>query len=672
MPGRVDLTEFVTGFLLEAEEHLHAVNQNLVAVSTALETGRPEPRAVRELFRSFHTIKGLAAMVGAEPVVDIAHELEGILRVAERTGGRLSEEVLDLLLRGTRAMEERVRAIAKEGIAGAPAAPKQLLEALALAQSTEPQTAAPADVALSLSEELARSLSAAEREQMVEAVHAGRRVVLLEFQPSPERVAQGLNITAVRERLAALGDLVKVVPRADATAPTGIAFCLLVATTADDAALVEAVGGTRDTIRPVSVATCDQTAEPTPWMPEPEPAGEWLPSDHSIRVDVRRLDEALEQLSALVVSGFKMARAAANLTSRGVDTRELNAIIAENTRQLRRLRAAVTKARMVPLAELLQRLPLVVRGLTKDTDKAASITIRAGSAEVDKAVADRIFPAVVHLVRNAVDHAIEPREERRRAAKPEIGTLSICCDDSSGTSLMLTVTDDGRGIDPADVARKLGRPPARDEEELLQQIATPGLSTRDDITLASGRGLGVDIAKRTVEALGGVLALKTEEGRGTTFTIRVPVSITIVDVFSFLSGGQVFVAPVAMVDEIVDIEPSQLVKAPAPMHTGPASRLVERRGEAIPFLSLDEVLQQRSTRAIPPKALVVNQSRGAIAFGVDRMLGQQEVVVRPLDDALVRVPGVSGATDLGDGKPTLVLDLGTLGAAIKHDAAMPT
>jgi two-component system chemotaxis sensor kinase CheA len=235
---------------------------------------------------------------------------------------------------------------------------------------------------------------------------------------------------------------------------------------------------------------------------------------------------------------------------------------------------------------------------------------------------------------------------------------------------VLRISDDGRGIEREAVAKKLGRPVAQTDEELLQQITTPGFSTREGVTHTSGRGMGMDIVKRTVELLGGGLSLQTSAGRGTTFTVRVPVSVTIVDVFSFVAGEHVFVVPVAMVDEILEIDPARITRSPMPVRHGPVPRLIQRRGETIPLLSLDAVLEQRADDTLPAKALVVSRNTGAIAFGVARMLGQQEVVVRPLHDALVRVTGVTGATDLGDGKPTLVLDLLTLGAALGKAAGV--
>jgi two-component system chemotaxis sensor kinase CheA len=310
---------------------------------------------------------------------------------------------------------------------------------------------------------------------------------------------------------------------------------------------------------------------------------------------------------------------------------------------------------MVSVAELLERVPLIVRGLARATGKPVRVEIDAGRAELDKTVAERIFPAIVHLIRNAVDHAIEPPEERRRLGKPEEGVVRVTCFERSSTQLELSVSDDGRGIDREAVARRAGHPAPADDRALLELLARPGFSTLEEATKTSGRGLGVDIVRRVaVDQLGGELSLRTTPGAGTTFTLRVPLSLTIVDAFSFVCGAQAFVAPVAGVEEILEVDRHRAPRAPAPGRAR-GVELLERRGEVVPLVSLASLL------ALPAdggsKALVVRRNGAPFAFAVSRMLSQQEVVVRPLEDPLVRVVGVSGSTDLGDGQPTLVLDL---------------
>ena len=676
-----EASEFVAGFIAEAEEHLTSANANLLSVEAAAAKGQPTPRQVRELFRSLHTIKGLAAMVGVEAVVDIAHAMEAVLREADRAAGQLPPGAVELLLRGTRAIGQRVVSLAKRK-AVAPA-PPTLIEALnALRQSGGPRTEAP--VATSLPDELWSRLGSAEREQLVQGLTADRRGLVAMFVPAPERANAGVNITSVRERVAVVAEIVKVVPQsvpASDSAPGGLAFALILLTDAADAVVAEASSSDASTLRPIVLrAEAPRLAEGD----DGEDVGDDLDPHQQavVRVEVARLDDALEKLSALVVTQFRLTRTLAALRADGADVRTLNLVVAENGRQLRDLRSSIMRARMVPVSEVLERVPLLLRGLGRATGKQARLELRTGTTELDKAVAERIFPAVVHLIRNAVDHALETPPERRAAGKPETGLITVVAVERSDNQLELTISDDGRGVDAAAVARRAGVAVPDTNNALLELLTRPGLSTRSEVTTTSGRGMGMDVVKRiTVDELGGSLAMTTVRGQGTTFILQVPLSITIVDAFSFLSGGETFVVPVAMVEEIQELDPARTVRGPdrrrLPRATPdrrqvPArgTDMIERRGEAVPLLRLDEIfgLAGVAEGAGGRKVIIVRRNGEPFAFAVDRMLGQQEVVVRPLEDQLVRVDGISGTTDLGDGKPTLVLDLVALGGKLTAGA----
>ncbi|HLU68800.1 MAG TPA: chemotaxis protein CheW [Kofleriaceae bacterium] len=655
----VDLKTFITGYLAEVEEHLRMAERNLLEAERVEAAGGSSARQVRALFRSMHTIKGLSAMVGVEPVVDLAHEMEAALRVADRSGTPLGGAV-DLLVRGLRAVEARVRALASgEAV---PPAPADLIDALA-ALGLDRLGAEVGD--LGLPEDVRSRLGPGETQELAHGLARGRRAVRVDFVPSPSRAASGLNITAVRERLGRLGDLVKVIPMSvprSPEAPVGLSFAVLMLTGAADAEIAEAAGMPLDAVS--SLVGAQPAAAPAALPPPAEDEEEVELRGEVVRVPVARLDDVLDRLSVLVVSRSRIARAVAELASRGVDVGALSHVVQESTRHLRDLRAAIMRARMVSLAELLERVPLIVRGLSRTVGKEIKLDLDAGRAELDKAVGERLFPAVVHLVRNAVDHAIEPADERERAGKPRAGHIRVACHERGQSQLELQVIDDGRGIDQAALARRAGRDEPRDPEELLALLTEVGLSTRDQATTTSGRGVGMDIVKRVaVDQLGGELMVATERGRGTAFTIRVPLSLTIVDAFCFHSGERTYVVPMSMVDEIVELEPDRVHRPPA--LAGALVGLLDRRGEAIPVVDLEAWFARRPAGGGGRKAILVRRRGRPLAFTVDRMLGKQEVVVRPLEDPLVRVPGVSGTTDLGDGRPTLVLDFLALGGQVR-------
>ncbi len=680
MTGSTDLKEFLAAYLVEAEEHVSSANARLLALEAAERSGTHDPKALRDIFRSLHTLKGLSAMVGVEPIVGIAHRMEAFVRGFDRAGTAPSLQATDVLLKGLQAIAQRVAALAR-GEAAAPPPPELLAELDALDAKAGP-LAERSGPDLDLEPELVAKLVPFEVEQLVRGIAGGQRGVLAEFVPSPARAAEGLSINTVRERLAAVAEIVRVLPRAlplSPESPGGLSFQLILLTQAADEQIAAAVGVPVASLRPIrSGAVADVPAGAFPDASVPFDDGDGADGFAAgvrrgiVRVDVNRLDEAMEGLATLIVTRFRLARAVADLAARGVNTRELADVVADNARQLRTLRAAIVRVRMVPVSDLLDRVPLLVRGLQRTTHRSVRVELEGGDAELDKSVSERLFPVIVHLVRNAVDHAIETPDERARRGKPEEGLLRISCRARSNTRLELTVSDDGRGIDSQAVARKAGRPVPDTAAGLLALLCIPGLSTRDVATTTSGRGMGMEIVKRiVVDELGGELELETHVGTGTRFTLRVPLTISIVDAFAFECAGQRFVVPVSTVDEIVEVDRSELVQVPAHHGGGPELDVILRRGQAVPVVKLASIFRLDAAASAAGKAIIVRRAGAPIAFAVDRMLGQQEVVIRPMNDTLVRAPGVSGATDLGDGRPTLVLDLVALGTTLNAGAPAP-
>ncbi|MBA3541910.1 MAG: Hpt domain-containing protein, partial [Deltaproteobacteria bacterium] len=587
MSDRVDLREFIGAFVVEADELVAASNTALLEIEEANSAGTSRPRAVRDLFRALHTIKGLAGMIGVEPIVDIAHALETLIRAADRAGGTLRSDAVEISLQGVSAIAERIRAVAENR--EVVASPTRLLETIGSIAADAPVELTP------IPREWETRLAPSERQQLALALQTQSPVWNLTFTPSEANAARGVTIATVRAALKALGEIIKVMPRtiaAAAAVPTGVAFDILLVSTATREQIAEVASTTAErvvqVVTPTSTATATATASATAPAPEAAPviaAVGVSPANLSrvtevirvvdltesiesleraepatigralVRVELSRLDELQDQLSLLIVSRFRLEREVTSLAALGHDVRRLNEIVQVQGRQLRDLRRAILRARMVRVSEVLDPLPLLVRSLARASQREVRLELDRCdlNAELDKAVADRLLPALIHLVRNAVDHAIEAPDLRVEAGKPRTGTVRVSCREVAGNHLELVVSDDGRGNDRAAIARR-ANPPIEDDPTMLEVLTAPGFSTREVATTTSGRGLGMDIVRRiAVSDLGGELSMVTQVGVGTAFTLRVPVTIAVMDVFAFQCGLQSFVVPAAVVEEIIEL-----------------------------------------------------------------------------------------------------------------------
>lgn len=663
MSERVDLQEFLGAFVVEAEELVVTANASLLEIEVAIAEGTSRPRAVRDLLRALHTIKGLASMIGVEPIVELAHALETLVRAADHAGGSLRPAAVEIALQGVGAISDRVRAVAEHRAVAEP--PGGLIEAIT---STEVGAAA-SMIATAIPPEWEARLSPGERQQLALALQTRAPVWTLSFSPSEANAARGITITTVRAGLGAIGEIVKIIPRsieATASVKRGVAFDILIVSTATQLAIAEIASTDPDRV----IAMVQPAPAPAPAGPAFDVTDSLDPIDRDehvstpgravVRVELARLDDLQDQLALLIVSRFRLEREIASLTELGTDVRRLHEVVRIQGRQLRDLRRAILRARMVRVAEVLEPLPLLVRSLVGSSQRLVQLEVEARDVELDKAVADRLLPALIHLVRNAVDHGIETPEQRVALGKPRTGTVRVSCLEVAGNFIEVVVRDDGRGIDRAEIARRANRPIA-DDAGLLAVLTSPGFSTRDVATMTSGRGLGMDIVRRiAVGDLGGEISMTTHPDAGTAFTLRVPVTMSVMDVLSFQCGPQAFVVPALVVEEIIEVLPELIVVPPNTFATMSPLSLVARRDHAIPLVSLGALLAIDSG-AHARKALVVRRNGEAIAYTVDRVIGRQGVVVRTIDDPLVHVPGIAGATDLGDGRPTLVLDLNELG-----------
>ena len=619
---------FMDDYYAECDEHLGAIRRLLLVLDAATVRGHADPGVLEELFRAFHSIKGISGMVELREAEMLAHHMESYLRALRQREASLTESGLDALIAGVDALERTIAARrAGQAAPSADSAIQQLSDASELRGGG---ASAPGAEAGSAPAGLAWRVT---------------------FVPSPDLVARGINVDTVRSRLRDAGTILAATPQ---VRPDGIAFQFTFAGDVDEP--------TREAWRQdgLSVEPIDRAQDASAYEERaPEPSTRVQPS-HVVRVDLTRLDELMRMIGDLVISRARLKESLGRVEPHvpAVEWRAVQENSDTIERQLRDLREGVMRVRLVPVGEIFRRMPFVVRDLAREANKKVRLELRGQDTEIDKFLIERMLDPVLHLVRNAVSHGFETVGERLASGKPPEGTLTLAAA-GVGDSVVLEIADDGRGIDAEAVvarARAAGMtvPPGPiDSAALLDLICAPGFSTRDESDRASGRGVGMAVVQSTVQDLNGTLALDTAPGRGTRFVIELPLTLSITDALIATVGDRTFAIPQASVREVVEIDT-------AAMRRVEQHEIAPFRGGMLPIVRLARLFGMPDGGRPALHVFVIGGGIDAVGLAVDRIVGQREIVVRSMGDDLVRVAGVIGATDLGDGRVVLIIDPGSL------------
>jgi two-component system, chemotaxis family, sensor kinase CheA len=626
--------QFIAGFMAdyfaECEEHIVVARGLLLSLERAVGQPSIDPPVLEELFRSFHSIKGISGMVELREAEMLAHEMESYLRALRQRDTIVSQAGVDALTAGVGALEDVLAARREKRAVPPIGAPLRQLSAVVPDVNADP----PAPHA--------SALQAADAPQWI-----------VTFVPSPDLNQRGVNVDNIRTRLRERGTIVRAAPKIQSS---GIAFEFGFSGEIDDATRGAWVAD-GITVQPVvpSPSTAEEAAAPTAAPAD----GSASPTSLSqyVRVDLAKLDELMRMIGDLVISRARLDATLTRLERRvpAVEWRAVHEDSAALERQLRDLRQGVVRVRLVPVGEIFRRMPFVVRDLAKESGARVQLVLEGQETEIDKYVIERMMDPVLHLVRNSVAHAFETPDERRAAGKPEEGTLRLSAV-TAGESVVIDITDDGRGIDADEVIRR-GRMmglrvpdgPAT-SVTLLDLICTPGFSTRDETDRGSGRGVGMSVVKSTIQQLNGTLALDTAAGRGTRFSIELPLTLSITEAMIATVGDRTFAVPQGSVREVIEIDPASL-------RTVEGHEIAAYRGGALPIVRLGRVFGIPEHPRHTLHVFVIGAGLEAVGVAVDRINGQREIVVRTMTDAMIKVDGVAGATDLGDGRVVLILNL---------------
>lgn len=651
-------------FTSEAEELLDSLSRDLVEFESQGKNVRPE--LVNKIFREVHSLKGLAGMLGFGDISELSHSLEDMLDRLRMGKIEITKDLIDLLYDSVDSLNRLVIAINDRSLAG-------LVDMTGLTSrihhviSAQPLRGEEDPFAeLTLDEQTKKSLTEYEEHRLLENVRTGKHILSLEvtfdFTDFDER------LRALTQNLSEAGEVISTLPAIPTGAINGIAFRLLYGSVLNDAAVQAlapdaVVTSLRKAAMPAAVGPDDLTvAAPADVAVEEELSLRSL--SQTVRVDIVRLDHVMNIVGELIIEKTQLETLARTLSAQQnrLAAHELGKIGRNLDRKLNELQKSVIEIRMVPVGQIYSKLSRTVRKVARELNKEIELVLRGEDTELDKMMVDELTDPLMHIIRNALDHGIEPADERRAAGKNPVGRITLNAY-QQGNSVVLDVTDDGRGIDPERVRKvALSRGLVSEKDIVDQQRATElmftaGFSTAAEVSEISGRGVGLDVVRKNIQDLKGTIDVITTIGTGTTFRISLPITLAIIQALIVESSGEKFAVPLTSVEESLRIYSRDI-------RTVERKEVFTLRDFTLPLLRLSDAFGLHDDRDHGPdtKWFVVVTRAGEKTVGllVDALVRQQEVVIKSIGERLKAVPGIAGATEIGESDIVLVVDVGSL------------
>ncbi len=700
----METNQYMDMFLDESHEHLQSLNDGLLG----LEDNAEDLSILNEIFRNAHTLKGMSATMGYNKIAELTHEMEDVLDMLRKEQLAVTGDIIDTLFKCIDSLEQMIDNVANgdpedlidvsdlvaklssimrgEKAAAAPAAEAS---APAPAADSAPAVEASAAVAAGVPVEL----SDTEKNIITEAEKTGMHGIYLKVTLSESCLLKSARSYMVMNALEELGEVIRTIPPAEELEQEAFerSFEVILITGAEEEQIHDAVIGiseieTAETqiikfgagsapapvVEQKSASTSAATT-PAP-APAPKPSAPANKSSgggqqsanaaaqkkshagQSVRVDIEKLDTLMNLMGELVINKVRLEQI--GQTHR---LSELTETLEQMDRVTTDLQNIVMKVRMVPVSQVFNRFPRMVRDVTKELNKEINLTIEGEDTELDRTVIDEIGDPIMHLLRNSLDHGIEMPDEREAKGKPRIGEVGLIAR-HEGNNVVIMVTDDGKGIDADIIRRKAVEKGLFSQEEVdamndadaVRIVFLPGFSTAEKISDISGRGVGMDVVKSKIESLSGQVDVETHVNEGSIFKIKLPLTLAIIQAMLVQVQNEIYAIPLASIDSTLSIQPSDI-------STVQNNEVIVLRGEIIPIIRMEESLMVPHVKDSKELfVVVVHAGDSKAGIVVDKLIGQQEIVIKTLGNLFMGLKMFSGATVLGDGKVALILDVATM------------
>jgi two-component system, chemotaxis family, sensor kinase CheA len=691
-------------FLSEAQEIVETFNRDLLALDEQRSVGRYDPELVNDAFRAVHSLKGLSGLFGIARMTNLSHTLENLLDSLRLGRLAITPDILDLLFE---AVELYGRIISDTSSGKTPdtsAIDGYLTRIDRVTQLKREGEGQKALGEYELDAQVLSVLTEYEEHRLRESIKSGRTLFRVHAAFDLMSIDKGLE--ELKVRLKPCGEVITYLPSAESADDNKIELDVILASDAPMSHVERAIAGTGAVAsevarKPMAAAVAKLAPPPALSHPPPLPVerrssasaassvveplepfvselregtegehDEERPStlksvSQTVRVDIRKLDHLMNIVGELalaragIVSVLEELRGQKDMTE---IVRNLHRESRTLERKLDELQSGILEVRMVPLGQVFDKLSRVVRKISREAGKEIRFLISGAETELDKLIVEELSDPLMHIIRNAIDHGIEEPDMRRRAGKPETGTISVSAM-QKGNHVVIEIRDDGAGFDEERILETALRRGLIDtaaatemsRRELLNLVFLPGFSTKDQATELSGRGVGMDVVKTNISKLSGIIDLQSMRGKGTQIAITLPITLAIIQALVVRAAGRTYAMPLNSVLESLTITRPQI-------RTLSGREVFTLRGQTLPLSRVEEFFQLTRTEPPGEKAyvVVVGLAQHRLGLIVDELVGQQDIVIKSLGRALAGVTGIAGATELGGQQIVLVLDVAAL------------